>query len=299
MSTQLQFKPSFGGTAIYLAMESRQWNAETTPEWVTTIRPFANSLNGCLATLGLSSDHLWLGLLNAATQFESNQELAAIFLKRVKGTTSTRPDDAPRLTAAISSLEGAVRKIYPELENELSLRVGPLREQWEARGPGLLHHLSRTTDPDLLPATANVALVTPIRGGGGIALLPSNTVLFEGVLTNGDAALPETLRLAWLVAQLQLDLPKFSEAIHASRLPRVASLALLPPILEAAFQVELTPSSLAESPEALAHAIEAWISPQNNAQELGETLVHWRETQIESQTPWRVALTGLDRLIGD
>lgn len=294
--THLQFKPSFGGAAIYLAQEARHGSNDDSPNWVTHVRTHADSLASLLDSLGLDSASAWLGLLNAAVQQDSNQELATIFLRRAKGAANVRPDDVSRLAAAVSVLENAVRVLHPNLEAELSLRVGPLREQWEARGPGMLTYLARTTDPDLIPSTATIALVPPVRGGGGIALLASNCVLFEGVLTNGDAALPEVLRLTWLVAQLQLDLPKFSDDIHGRRLPRIAALALLPPIFEAAYEVELTTSSLADSPTALGHAIEAWISPEGNIPSLAETLIHWREAQLESKTPWRVALAGLDRL---
>lgn len=297
MTTKLQFKPSFGGTAIYLAREARRWPGPESPDWVAQIRPTADALAACLNSIGLSSETEWLGLLNAATHWESNQELATIFLKRVKGSTNTKPHDASRLAAAISTLEASLRHLYPDLEKELSLRVGPLREQWEARGPGILHRLATTTDPDLPPPEATVALVSPVHGGGGIALLASNTVVFEGVLVNGDAALPEAIRLAWLVAQLQLDLPKFSEAIHGSRLTRIAALALLPPIFEAAHFVELVASPLQDSPQPLANAIAAWVSPEGDVDLLAETLAHWWQAQVESRVPWKVALTGLDRLV--
>lgn len=297
MTTTLLFKPNFGGNAIYLAQQAGQIVATPMPEWVAGMQSEVDSLKTCLTSLGLHTEFAWLGLLNAATQFESNQEVAAAFLRRLHGAMAHRPEVVSRLAGVISSLESAVRNAFPNLESELALRVGPLSEQWSARGPGMLHRIATTTDPDLPPPEAKVAVVLPTCGGGGVALLASNTVIFEGVLTNGDASLPEIMRLAWLVAQLQLDLPKFSEAIAPARLSQIASLALLPPILEAAQYVELIDFPKEQLTQMLSRAVQAWMPRRTQADTDAEILASWWETQVDSQVPWRVALTGLDRLI--
>jgi hypothetical protein len=297
MPTHVHFKPNLGANAIYLAQTAGQWPPGSAPKWVATVRPVAESLKNSLTSLGLDSEFAWLGLLNAASQFESNQELAATFLRRLLGATAQRTEVVSRFAGAITSLESSVRNAFPDLDKELALRVGPLREQWEARGPGILHRLATTTDVDLPPLEATVAIVSPIHGGGGIALLASNTVVFEGVLTNGDATLPEIVRLAWLVAQLQLDLPKFSEAIPQARLSQLAALALLPPILEAAHFVELIACPPDQMTPFLGKTIRNWMSTTPDPEIKADLLASWWETQVDSQVPWRVALAGLDRLI--
>jgi hypothetical protein len=297
MPTKLHFKPSFNATAIYLAQETLFHSANIESDLLSGIRPAADSLRSCLIGLGISDEIAWLALLNASTHWDFNPDLAKSFLRKVHDGGANRPEIVARVAAEISELEAATRILFPELEKELTLRVGPLREQWEARGPGLLLRLLKTTDAELTPEEATVAIVPPIHGGGGRALLASNTVVFEGVLANADAQRPEVMRLAWLVSQLHLDLPKFSEAIAPARLPRVASLALLPPIFEAARYVDL----IAIVPEMLrqeyAGAIRSWMPNETEPNALGEILSDWWDAQVEGQPPWRVALAALDRLI--
>jgi hypothetical protein len=293
MVTQLQFKPSFGASAIYLAQHALHPSPTTNADLIEPLQPAAADLSSCLNWLGLDSAHAWHGLLNASVQWDSNRELATAFLRKFAGASKCQPQAVDRLAGTITSLEAAVRSARPNLEAELALRVGPLREHWDARGPGMMFRLAKTTDPDLPPPQALVAIVEPVCGGGGAALLASNSVVLEGVLVNSDPALPEVLRLAWLVAQLQLDLPKFSEAIPPARLLQIAPLALLPPILEAASFVELIPSASSQ----LASAISAWMPVETPPTDLADVLWTWWEAQTDSQVPWRVALGGLDRLV--
>lgn len=293
VSTQLQFQPSFGATAIYLAQ-----HALTPPEpageaLLAPLRPAAEGVNACLKALGLEPEWAWHRLLTAAAQWESNVELVSGFLRRAVGASGHNPAIASRLVAEVSSLEAALDRAAPDLAKELSLRIGPLRDQWEARGPGVMRRLARTTDPALPPEQATVAIVAPLKGGGGTALLASNTVVMEGVLTNGDPQLPEVLRLAWLVAQLNLDLPQFSEEISPPRLLQLAPLALLPPILEAGEYVEL----IEPSPTRLARAIDSWTPRLGPSAEVADILAHWWEAHLEHSVPWRIALSGLDRLL--
>src|SRR5439155_20152019 len=100
-------------------------------------------------------------------------------------------------------------------------------------------------------------LVNPALGGGGEAHLAYNSLRIEAVLANPNAELPEVVRLAWLIAQLQLDLPKYSDTIHADRLPQIARYAMLPPTLLAAEAVEL----MRFTPELIGQAISVWRLP--------------------------------------
>ena len=102
-----------------------------------------------------------------------------------------------------------MRRAFPNLLDDLSLRLLPLREQWEVHGPLLLQNMARWTDPRVVVAEARIVLVHPALGGGGAAHIPFNNVHIEAVLTNPVPELPENLRLVWLLAQLSLDLPAF------------------------------------------------------------------------------------------
>jgi hypothetical protein len=178
------------------------------------------------------------------------------------------------------------------LVDDLALRSRPLRELWEAYGPGLLHSVARQTEEDVLVSRADVILVHPVLGGAGKAHLSNNSVRLEAVLTNNVPQLPETVRLAWLLGQLNLDLPKFSERVPADRLPYVAALAVLPVVLQAGHELELCQFN----PTLTTLAIARWklaTSPEATAE-----LVHlWWETYQSSPTSWSTALSALDQML--
>jgi hypothetical protein len=71
----------------------------------------------------------------------SDSQLAEVALTKVVGKTARSEAHASALAQAITSLEAAMRTALPRLDEELPLRVGPLQQQWEARGPGLLHNV--------------------------------------------------------------------------------------------------------------------------------------------------------------
>jgi hypothetical protein len=198
------------------------------------------------------------------------------------------------LNAAISAVEVAGNSALPNFAEELALRERPLREQWEARGPGLLQQLGCLTDPQLISEQCTVLLLHPARGGGGEAHLAYNSVRIEAVLANPHAELPEVVRLAWLIAQVQLDLPIWSEAIHRARLPHVARYAMLPPVLAAAETVELSRLSR----ETLQQAIAAWHIAAPPGLDAAGVVFDWWQTYQAARPPWRVALTALDQLFG-
>ncbi|MFI4875006.1 MAG: hypothetical protein ACIALR_06705 [Blastopirellula sp. JB062] len=101
------------------------------------------------------------------------------------------------------------------------------------------------------------------------------------------------MRLAWGLAQLNLDLPIYSEMVAPDRLPTVAGLAMLPPILAAGEHVELTRLDAAT----LQTACGAWRFPQAPQLDLPTTAEKWWNTYQQSRPPWPVALQALDRMI--
>ena len=107
---------------------------------------------------------------------------------RFEATVSTLAD-------CLAAVLAAQRSALPQLDDELALRELPLREQWEARGPGILTHVAQLTESGLYPEEAEVLLVHPALGGGGAAHLPYNSVRIEAVLANPHADLPEVVRL--------------------------------------------------------------------------------------------------------
>lgn len=254
----------------------------------------ASLLTGEIASAGLPSGPFWRHLLPLSAQIGNRRELAERALMKVLGRGPRLDSLASVIAAAIAGVETSFRAAVPNLDEELSLRERPIREQWEARGPGMLQQIAVLTDASLLTERCEVVLVHPALGGEGAAQLSYNQVILEAVLANPISELPEVVRLAWLISQLQLDLPIYSEHVHPDRLPHIARFAMLPVTLAAAEYVELARLS----PETLRRAIAAWrlvVPPDVDGP---ATVLQWWQTYMETRPPWPVALAALDQMFG-
>jgi hypothetical protein len=239
---------------------------------------------------------------------DSNRELAATALAKTVGRDhGGRWVDA--LARHVANIEAAVGAARPGMVEELTLRGGPLREQWEARGPGMLAAVGTMTEPELLVARADVVLVHPAAGGGGAAHLAYNSVRIEAVLANPHDALPEVVRLGWLLSMLNADLPMYSEHIDPARRTRVCGLSMLPAALAAAEVVEL---ARFDRPT-VELALGAWDSafpacrptttsapvptPVPAPAVLADILLDWWQTYTAGRPRWAAALGALERMI--
>lgn len=292
MFPQIRWLPSFTTTCMHAAAGvARGW--EIVDPRLAAAREACDELQVVIRALGLPESRIWQLLCANALDFDSSRPLAEVALKKCVGTGALADRSLTPLSTAIAGVQSAVRAALPNLAEELSLRIRPLQEHWEARGPGLMRCIARLTDERLIVESADVILVQPVFGGGGEAHLQRNSIRLEAVLANPHLELPEVVRIAWLLAQLQCDLPVFSEAFSADQLPRITKLALLPPVLAAAQDLELVHNA----PELMTKAMEAWRIENSPDASLGPTLAAWWETVVESRPNWSVALTGLERLL--
>ena len=253
----------------------------------------AEEVRRAVASDSATAPRLWRWLFALSTSAGSSRELALGALTKTVGRQRAELL-LNRLASSLAGLEAAVRRAFPDLVGELELRMRPLREQWEARGPGLMRGVALRTEESLVPEEAQVIVVQPALGGDGQAHLSANAVRMEAVLANPHAELPEVVRLAWLLAQLQLDLPAYSDRIHADRLPHVAAFAALMPVLEAAQEVELVQCS----PTLLERAISVWRLPVPADVNAAQVVLQWWETYRESRPAFPVALTALNQMFG-
>ncbi|HYO26201.1 MAG TPA: hypothetical protein VEQ85_14770 [Lacipirellulaceae bacterium] len=230
-------------------------------------------------------------MTSLAADFENNRELVARTLAKLR--LSAPEAVANRVSGAVADVEAALRRHAPEIVDELAARSRPLREQWDARGPGMLVELARLTDPAAVPDQAEVVLAAPYAGGHGWAHAGQNRVTFEAVLVNPHPALPETVRLAWLVGQLASDLPRLGDALPAGRQARAFELAMLAPALAAGEIVELTRCDEAE----IAHALDAWRVRGDLPADAAARIWAWWNAWLDHPTSWPVAVAALDGLL--
>ncbi|MEX2175592.1 MAG: hypothetical protein WD872_14610 [Pirellulaceae bacterium] len=293
MPTQLRWKPAFTTSCLHLADGLARGLAPVDPGLAEAIGEPAARLKSAIEATGAPPGRLWRQLAGLSGSNDSARQIAETALVKTIGRVERLEVVVGNLAGRIADLQTAVRGYLPNLIEELSLRERPIREQWEARGPGLLWQVANLTEEQLLVPEANVLLVQPAFGGAGQAHMSYNSARIEAVLANPHAELPEVVRLAWLVAQLQLDLPIHGENIHADRLPHVARLAMLPPVLRGAEGVELT----RYSPELVRQAVAAWQIAVPPGIDVVAILEDWWETYQLGRPPFRVALEALDQMI--
>ncbi len=247
----------------------------------------ATGLGADLAAAGLEAESFFAHAIPLSVSLAAPDELARVAVAKTAGLALQ--SFVPRLSRRIASVYAAFRRAHPRALEELELRHGPIASQWEARGPGLLAAIGRLTEPALVVESADAILVHPVLGGNGRAYPACNAICFEAVLANPIAELPEVVRLGWLLAQLNLDLPRTTGDRPSRRMDKLGALAMIPPTLAAAEEVELARVDA----NLMTRTIAAWRAGPAD----GRTLATWWETYCASPTPWPVALGALERML--
>jgi hypothetical protein len=293
MPVEIRWIASSSASALHAAEALVQRRVFADAALADAIRAPAQALAAVPIVGGLDVAQFWSHLVPLSAGIENNRELAGVTLAKLIGRTPRQAALVPELAGRLSDVEAAFRAMLPGLVEQLELRSAPLREQWEARGPGLLAEIGRRTQADLLVERADVILVHPALGGGGATHLPYNSCRIEAVLANPHFRLPEVARLAWLIAQLHHDLPVHQGELSRQRVAEVAELAMIPPVLAAAEEVEL----LRSDEPTLRLALTAWLGGRQDGDAIAAILHNWWNTYQESRPPWSIALAALDRLL--
>jgi hypothetical protein len=305
---QLTWKASEPASAIYAATCLSRGLPVADVRLAEAFAPAVDMLLAEFAACTAPADRLLPLLTGLASRgVDDNRQLVEQALTKLFGRLGDRSPlsaSVGRLAGAIAGVKVAYQTAYGKaagdsrpLVDELALRSRPLVEQWESRGPGLLLQLARSTEEIVLVANAEIALVYPFVGGHGMAHHQLNCVTFEAVLTNPVESLPEVMRLSWLLAQLNVDLPMYSDHVSAARRDAVGQLALVPAVLAAAEYVELTHLSA----ETIGKTLAAWrVNAVTRAEPVStqsETLLNWWNTYQQGETPWAVALGALEQML--
>jgi hypothetical protein len=294
MATELTWRPHAAVSYLHAAeVIARGWPLAD-GHLAEALQVPATELSGEIRALGLSGERFWGHLIPLASRIESRRQLVELAVTKTVGRGPRFETIVANLAARVAVVDAAARGALPNLADEMPLRERPLREQWEARGPGLLSQVGYLTDESLIVPQCEVLLVHPALGGAGEAHLAYNSVRLEAMLANPVAELTEVVRLAWLISQLQLDLPTHSESIHGDRLPHIARFAMLPATLAAAETVELARLT----PETVRQAIGAWRLSVPQDVDAAALVMDWWQTYQQTRPPWPVALKALDQLFG-
>jgi hypothetical protein len=291
MPCETRWKSSLSASCLHVAVCWRAGIAAADPQLAEALGHPASVLVAELSRAPWAAADVLAQLASLSAEIENNRELVTRALARL--CLSANDAAITRVAGAIADLEAALRLQSPELADELILRAGPICQQWDARGPGLLVELARLTDPAVVPEFAEVVVVSPYAGGHGLAHPLQNRVTLEAVLVNPTPELPETVRLGWLIGQLNSDLPRFADALPAGRAAAAMRLAMLAPALAAGEAVELTRCDEAM----LETALDAWRLRDGLPADAGEQLWSWWQTWLDGRANWPVAVAALDAML--
>jgi hypothetical protein len=253
----------------------------------TLLSPAAAVVNDRLELAELDVSVFWQSLVRGAGSSDTARVEVALLQAGCSelGVESLMPAILGRLGDA----RMAMRERFPKLKEQLPLRSGPLRDLWDATGPGLLREIGRRTIEKLVPARTHVLLVQPVRGGDGDLLDGKDSVWMEAMLTHPEPAIPETLRVAWLVARKGFDHESANRWVESDRLPRAAAMALLPIVLAAGEELGLC----RESDESIRLTAKIWHVGRDV-----EALLRWWSQMRQGELPLPVAIRALDKMLG-
>jgi hypothetical protein len=293
MSVPIEVKwvASLSANACHVADLARRGVAGDCPLVQAAARP-AQWFGEGLRAAQLDEAVFWPHLLACSVEVENNRQLIQAVLRRMASPRQRSESSEVRLAGCVADLEAAVRQAQPGLVEELLVRAERLRTAWDERGVGLLARVGELTDAGVIACSATVAPLWPVRGGYAAAYLPRNVALIE-LDTVDSETVSDVTRLTWLLAQLNLDLPMFSDTIPGDRLGPLAALAMLPAVRQAAEEARLSDGP----PPALGGALEALRIEVRDRTQVVEKLDRWWQSYLDARPDWDVALAALGRML--
>ncbi|MFI4875005.1 MAG: hypothetical protein ACIALR_06700 [Blastopirellula sp. JB062] len=162
MKPELTWLASSSASCLHVAEILRRGDAIDDPALSSAVEHPITMLKMELDSVGVKIRPFWRHVVPLSAGIENDQELVDVVLRKIGGGA---PDASTRIAGRIRDLKLAFKDFKPNLTDELAQRGGPIRTQWEARGPGLLRQFADLTGDQLLVETAQVILVQPCRGG--------------------------------------------------------------------------------------------------------------------------------------
>src|SRR6056297_177735 len=286
--TTIKWTSSAPGSVLYAAGAVAQNQAVADAALDDLLIGPVSDINSQLGMADLDLAKFWQTLV--ASGFEEGDDATRCEAALVEvGCSPLSTDTLARTIAGkLTDIRLAFNERLPKLAEQLPLRGRPLQTMWEERGPGLVREIRQATHADLLPKRATLCFVQPVCGGGGQIDPLRQRVWVEAMLTNADPAVPEVLRVAWLIARLGMRQAQANRLIDPAHLPAVTALALVPIVMHAGQELELfAPGELP-----LRRAMELW--QQAPTPQMVDVLGDWWEQFSSGETPFPVAIKALD-----
>lgn len=251
----------------------------------------ALSLKGVLATDGIAPAQFMEHLIPSSSAQESLLELARVVLTKIAGRD--RADfRARRYFDLLENLLIAFRGQLPRVQAKFPVAADRLHEQWAIHGPALLAGIESRAEKGFVAGQTEVYLVHPVTGGGGAPHVRYHSLRIEGVADDPNQALPEVVRMAWMVSSLNLMLPQYADRFPTLRRAFAVGIrGAIPLALAAAAGLKL----IASDQQTLQSAINMWLPDPEP--ELTTMLAEWWAVYQDTHPRWPLALAALDRVL--
>lgn len=289
--TNLKWTSNAPGSILYAAgvVAQNQSVSDATIDELLIVP--VSDINSQLGMADLDLGQFWNSLVASGFDGGDDVQRCEAALLDVQCSPLSADTLARNIAGKLTDIRLAFNERFPKLAEQLPLRGRPLQTSWEERGPGLLVQITQQTHAGLLPKRAAVQLVQPIRGGGGDIDPKRLNVWVEAMLTNADAAVPEVLRVAWLLARLGMAHGSGNRMVDPQHLPSIAAVALVPIVLRAGQELDL----VAPGPLPIERALELWQHAPNPS--TTAVLSDWWQQWTTAPMPFPVAIKALDRML--
>lgn len=211
-------------------------------------------------------------LVSSASDAPLTPALCEVALLRSGHSQLQSDQTAAAIHRSLDSCRRLLVNDQPRLADQLRLRYAPLKQAYEAYGPGLLQSIGNqiwngSAPKSWWPGRVTVHAVHPLQAGAAGRSSCQGSVWIEAVLTDISPSVPEWLRLAYQLTQMAIDThtrthvsgggegKPAGEARSTTELPW--SLGIIPLIFDRAAEAGM----IAANPLPIAAAIEVgWAS---------------------------------------
>lgn len=149
-------------------------------------------------------------LVSAANDAPLTPALCEVALLRSGHSQLQSEQTAASIHRAIDGCRRLLASDQPRLADQLRLRYAPLKQAYEAYGPGLLRSVGKqiwngSPPKNWWPNRVSVHAVQPLQAGASGLSSYQGSLWIEAVLTDISPAAPEWLRLAYELTHMAID----------------------------------------------------------------------------------------------